>query len=246
MNSTMRTSLASIIGVLAARSAEAGVNAEAKATRLMADCKRAMGGPAVDAPEAFHERGVMTRDGRSGAYETYGDLRGLRSAGSQTFGGETRWAGFDGGAYWRAGPDGAVAKATDEQTLRGERLGTYLTLSGYLYPDRFPATFRYEGRRRTHGAEFDLVRVTPKDADSVQLWLDARSHRLAHLEASAGREKVGADVSDYRRVAGTWVGYALDVTDNGHKVSLRLTDFDYVPLNKAQLSPPARSQSPNP
>lgn len=240
MRLTISITLTLFAAATAGQAVSAVNGAEAKALELMAACKRATGGSALDKPDAFHEHGVMIRDGQSGSYDTFGDMRSLRSAGSQTFSGKTRWGGFDGESSWHAGPDGKVAKSADPQVLKGERMGTYLTLSGYLYPERFAANFRYQGRRQLHGHAYDVVLVTPKDADSAELWLDVRTHRLAHLEASAGGEKVVGDITDYRNVAGTWVGFALDMTDNGRKLSLRLASLDYIPLDEAHLSPPER------
>jgi hypothetical protein len=40
----------------------------------MAECKAAMGGPALDRPDAFRETGTMIRDSKAGTYETFGDL----------------------------------------------------------------------------------------------------------------------------------------------------------------------------
>ena len=227
-----------MVAVAAAQIAAAPAS-DPKALRIMAECKAATGGPALDRPEAFHETGTITRDGKIGTYETFGDLGSLRSSSSQTFDGKTRRAGFDGRASWQVGPDGAVRVATDEPTLRSERLGTYLTLSGYLYPKRFPATFRYVGRRTASGRAYDIVSATPENADSVALWIDAKTHRVGHMEARTGGESVVGDVTDYRRVAGSWVGYALRVVQGGHEVRLRLAGFKYVPRDETLLRRPA-------
>lgn len=232
-------SRALMIVAVAAAQIGAAPPSDPTALRIMAECKAATGGPALDRPEAFHETGTIIRDGKVGTYETFGDLRSLRSSSSQTFDGKTRRAGFDGQVSWQVGPDGAAKVSTDDPTLRGERFGTYLTLSGYLYPKRFPATFRYVGRRTASGRVYDVVSVTPEKADSVQLWVDARTHRVAHLEANSGGQSIVGDVTDYRRVAGTWVGYALRVVQGGHEVRLRLSSFKYVPRDEALFHRPA-------
>ncbi len=50
------------------------------ALKLMAACKAASGGAALDRPAAFHEVGTIVRDGMSGTYEMYADLHALRTA----------------------------------------------------------------------------------------------------------------------------------------------------------------------
>lgn len=237
----MNSRVLMVVAVAASQIAAAPAS-DPKALRIVAECKAAMGGPALDRPDAFRETGTMIRDGKTGAYETFGDLRSLRSSSSQTFDGKTRRAGFDGQASWQVGPDGAVKDATDEPTLRGERLGTYLTLSGYLYPMRFPATFRYIGRRDASGRVYDVVSATPEKADSVQLWIDAKTHRVAHLEATSDGQSIVGDVTEYRQVAGTWVGFALRVVQGGHEVRLRLSGFSYIPRDEALFRGPATAK----
>jgi hypothetical protein len=216
----------------------ASAASDARALELIAAAKQATGGANLDRPQMFHERGVMTRDGKQGAYETYGDLWTLRSHGTQTFDGKTSGGGFDGQVSWHSGPGGTVQTATDAPTLRGERLGTYLTLSGFFYPDRFPAELHDLGRQQRAGRSYDVVSVTPKDADSADLWFDAATHRLGHIEATAGGSSVAGDVGDYRLVDGTWVGFSLDMVDGGHSVRLRLESFVYEPKDEAKLAMP--------
>ena len=205
---------------------------------VIAAARAATGGAALDKPQMFRERGVITRDGKTGTYETYGDLTALRSQGTRTFDGQTVGGGFDGQVAWRLMPDGSVQTVTDAAALRGERLGTWLTLSGYLYPDRFPAEFRYLGRRTHEGHSYEVVAATPADADSVDLWFDAETHRLGHIEATAGGSTVVGDVGDYRLVDGIWIGFSLNMIDDGHAVRLKLESFAYAPRDESQLAMP--------
>jgi hypothetical protein len=209
------------------------------ALAVLAQAKTAAGGAALDQPRMFHERGTMVRDGKTGAYETWGDLTILRSAGTQTFGGKVTHGGFDGEAAWRMGAHGKITRVTDPAVVRGERLGAWLTVSGYLYPDRFPATYRYLGRRMLDGRALDVISATPQDAQGVDLWFDASTHRLSHIEMNLPGEIVTGDVGDYRLVDGTWIGFALKIVDNGNAVQLALTGFVYEPLDEGKVTPPA-------
>ena len=128
--------------------------------RLMAQSKAASGGAALDSPAGFHEVGTFVRDGASGTYEVWGDLRALRSTASHTLGRNTFTNGFDGKTSWAVGPDGSVRKSDSSEALAEARLGTYLTIGGYFYPERFPARFEYVGRKQADGADYDVVRVT--------------------------------------------------------------------------------------
>ena len=83
-------------------------DAEQEGARLMALMKVASGGAALDGPAGFHETGTALRDGMPATYETWGDLRSLKSASKQSIGGMTMSSGFDGTGFvvrwarWRA------------------------------------------------------------------------------------------------------------------------------------------------
>jgi hypothetical protein len=226
-----------LLGMMAAAAVAAG-GSDPRALELMAQLKAATGGPALDRPQAFHERGVMTRDGHEGTYETFGDLVGFRTSSANTFAGRVRRGGFDGRASWSVGPDGTVKVATDEPTLKGERLGTYLTLSGYLYPDRFPASFRYLGHRDADGRGFEVVAATPEGGQTAELWLDGQTHRLARVKIADGEGAMDGEVGDWRQVDGTWVGYSLTIRQGGHEMRLQLTEFGYVPREETLFEAP--------
>jgi hypothetical protein len=228
------------LGLAAAAALAAAPASDAHAMELMAQLKAATGGAALDRPRAFRERGTMTRDGRQGSYETFGDLMGMRSSSSQSFGGASMRGGYDGHVSWHVGPDGAGKAVNDEAVLKGERLGTYMTVSGYLYPERFPASFSDLGRKQADGKSFDVVMVTPRDASSAELWLDAGTHRLARVKMADGPAVAEGEVGDWREVDGTWIGYALTIREAGHEVRLQLTDFQYVPAEEALFTSPVR------
>jgi hypothetical protein len=202
----------------------------------MAEMKAASGGAALDAPAGFHEIGTVVRDGISGTYETWGDLRVLRSAGSHTLGGSTGSGGFDGRVAWSLGADGAVHTDTTREGLAASRLGTYLTLGGYFYPDRFPAQFEYRGPRQADGAAYDVVTVTPADSDSADLWLDTATHRLQRISGTAGTATFLGVVERYQVVDGVWIAFALNQTEGSHQMVQELTSFVFEPVPAERFS----------
>jgi hypothetical protein len=219
----------------------ASQNGSDKAAELIRELKAASGGAALDRPEGFHESGTLTRDGKPGVYEYWGDLRALRSVGSHTIEGKTGLGGFDGKQAWSVDPAGKVLIDASPKGVSAARLGTYVSIGGYFYPDRFPATFVYHGRRRHGGALYDVVTVTPKDGDSADLWLDAKTHRLARLSAEAGGVKVSGDILRYQVVDGTWIGFALSQTEGQHQMTQQLAKYVYGPVDGAKFSPPPPS-----
>ncbi|HEX3916710.1 MAG TPA: hypothetical protein VHW60_05180 [Caulobacteraceae bacterium] len=211
---------------------------DAQALRLMHECKAATGGAALDQPEAFRETGTITQDGQSSTYVTYVDLHALRSETERMVGSRPLRGGFDRTSSWRVSAAGQVQRQTGAAAVRGDLLGAWLTVSGYLYLERFPTTYRYLGRRSAAAGLYDLVEASPANADSIQLWLDARTHRLAHVDAISEGEHLTGDLGDYREIAGTWVAYSLDITQADQKISLRLASLTYIPLADAPIAPP--------
>ena len=206
--------------------------------RLMAQMKAAMGGAALDAPAGFHEAGTFVRDGVAGTYEVWADLHALRSAAAQTSDKKTLKRGFDGQNAWSAGPDGVVKMDTSPKGLAIARLGTYLTIAAFFYPDRFPARFEYRGRREADGLTYDVVTVTPPDSIPVDLWLDVQTHRLQRISGSEGKETFTAVAKRYEVVDGIWIGFSLSQIEGGHQLTSEITSFTFGPVSSEQLAPP--------
>ncbi len=205
----------------------------------MAQSKAASGGAALDSPPGFHEVGTFVRDGASGTYEVWGDLRALRSTASHTLGGNTFTNGFDGRTSWAVGPDGSVRQSDSSEALAEARLGTYLTIGGYFYPERFPARFEYAGRKQADGADYDVVTVTPADAPSIDLWLDAETHRLLRITGTVGTTSFSGVVKRYQIVDGVWIGFSLEQSEGEHQLTNELTSFVFQAVPPAKFSPPS-------
>jgi hypothetical protein len=207
------------------------------ALKLMSECKAASGGAALDAPVAFHETGTILRDGKAGTYEMYADLHALRMAGIHTLDGKIGGGGYDGTSAWHVGPDGKVVVSTNPAELAEQKMGAYITVGGYFYPDRFPAKFRYLGRKSVGVKSFDVVEATPEGASSADLWLDIVTHRVMRLSAASGTETMHGEILEYRIVNGTWIGFKNAQIEGPHKMVQTLATYDYVPLDGTRFSP---------
>jgi uncharacterized protein len=211
-----------------------------KGARLMAHLKKASGGAALDTPAGFHEAGTVVRGGVTGTYEVWADLHALRSTGRHTFDNKTGTSGFDGQTAWTVGPAGAVQVDTSPHGLSVARLGTYLTIFGFFYPDRFPARFEYRGRRQADGVEYDVVTATPADSLPADLWLDVQTHRLQRITGSDGTVAFTGVVKRYEVVDGVWIPFALSQTEGTHEFTQEITSFAYGPVPAERFAPPAR------
>lgn len=212
-------------------------------TKLIAQLKAASGGAALDAPMGFHETGTFVRDGVSGTYETWGDLHALRSVSSHVIDTKTFTSGFDGQKSWSVGPDAAVRMDMSPEGLAGARLGTYLTISGFFYPDRFPARFEYRGRKQADRAAYDVVTVTPAETPPIDLWLDTKTHHLQRITGAVGTTTFTGVVKRYQVVDGVWVPFALSQTEGEHKLALELISVAFGPVPPERFAPPADGAS---
>ena len=204
----------------------------------MAQMKAASGGAAIDRPAGFHETGTVAFDGTPGTYEVWADLRALRSATTHTIAGRTRSSGFDGRRTWSVGPDGVVTTDDSPQGVASARLGTYLTIGAYFYPERFPARFDYRGRREADGKEFDVVTVTPAESPAADLWLDLETHRLSRISGSDGTTSFTGAVERYEVVDGVWVPFVLSQTQGAHRIQQELTSVVFESVPAERFAPP--------
>jgi hypothetical protein len=153
-------------------------------------------------------------------------------------GGSTGAGGFDGRVAWSVGPDGAAHTDTTHEGLAAARLGTYLTIGGYFYPDRFPARFEYRGQREADGKPYDVVTVTPADSLPADLWLDAATHRLQRVSGMEGAVAFTGVVDRYQIVDGVWIAFALTQTEGSRQRVQTLTSFVFEPVPAERFSPP--------
>ncbi|HTO77605.1 MAG TPA: hypothetical protein VMQ61_16140 [Thermoanaerobaculia bacterium] len=207
--------------------------------RLMGQLKAASGGAALDVPAGFHEKGDVVLEGVRGTYEGWGDLHALRSAGTHTLGGRTSTSGFDGQKAWSVGPDGAAQTDTSPQGLASARRSTYLTISGFFYPDRFPARFESRGRKEAEGTMYDVVTVTPADSLPTDLWLDVRTHRLQRIDGVEGTTKFAGMVRRFEVVDGIWCPFALSQTEGNRHMTQDVTSVVFEQIPPERFAPPS-------
>jgi hypothetical protein len=234
----IRWSFAVLILILTAGCATAP-KPERQGVHLMAQMKAASGGARLDAVTTFHENGTRVRDGSvNGTYEAWGDFTKMRFTNVETFAGVTSTGGFDGQANWSLGPDGKARIDTRPERLPGARLGAYLTIQGYFWPDRFPATFTYQGRREVDGKSYDVVTVTPDQSLPVDLWLDPVTHRLQRLSGGNGKTSFTGVINSYQMIDGIWVMSTGVQTQGTHTETQNVGTYRFEPVPEARFAPP--------
>jgi len=189
-----------------------GADASAEAQRRLADVKAATGGEHWDRITTWHERGTFQAGEVTGDYETWVDFRQLRSFTEvrhtgAALGAIHQTSGWTGKISWLADETGDV-RIDDSEESRSDAIGTaYFAAFGYLFGTRYPAKIQSMGPHILDGNPFDVVQVTPRDSDPVDLWIDRASHRVLRLAPVTGIDKSAAVLSDFRMVEGMTVPF---------------------------------------
>jgi hypothetical protein len=180
-----------------------------KADAIIAASKRATGGTAWDEAGGCVEEG--TRGSGAITYRTRFSLHGYGMRVDSDRAGSKRMMGFNGKARWMAGADGAVDVRSDPESLREGLVTDYLSISGFYFPERFPATFKYLRSAREAGRRFDVIEITPRGGRALEIWFDARTHLIKRVMDRHGFPAVTAEASNYRRAGPFTIAFRIDV-----------------------------------
>jgi hypothetical protein len=212
---------------------------------LLAEMRAACGGEAWDRLQGWHERGrAEMPGGRTMAYEAWHDIGTLRTLYSQSVDGHVvGLSGYDGAVLWRGGPGGQVERNSDPAVLRRKLRDIYVSSFAFFFPERFPATFALLGTRSHDGTDYDVLQITPADADSMELWVNKATHRIGRIVAPGETAELG----DYREFGGlctATTGRQGD-GDPAHTLVLHVEAVEAGPIPAERFAPPA-APSPQP
>ena len=217
---------------------------DAPEAKLLAQMRASCGGDAWDRIHGWHEAGRVTMGGRPGlTYEAFHEITTLRTTYVQRLDGKiVRLGGFDGTNTWRVRPDGTVETGADATKLRKARRDMYLSNAGYFFPKRFPAHFELMGVQTLGNRKFDVLRLTPTDAESADLWVDRKTHRV--FRVVAGSEM--AEGSDYRMFGAVCGPTRLRQSDGdpAHDIVLYVESIETGPIDPTRFIPSANAVSP--
>lgn len=216
----------------------------ADATQVLAQMRAACGGTAWNRVKGWHETGVAeVSGGPTIQNEVWHDMRSLKTRiVGRVEGKVVRDAGFDGQKYWQVSEDGKVQIGSDTGVARRHRRDAYLSSFGWFFPERFPAEIQLAPTQTIDGTTFTILRVSPKDAESFDLWVDPQTHVVRRIVA--GKEY--AELSDYR----TFDGVCSATTgrqgdgDPAHEIVLHVQSVDTTqPIPASMFEPPVAKGS---
>jgi hypothetical protein len=203
-----------------------------KGAEIMTAAKTATGGGAWDAIHVWHETGhALLPAGEATRYEHWADLPSLKTRNASVQGTEWHYSIFDGeAAYESTSRDFEPRSALDVKSMRA---GAYVACFGFFFPNRFPASFRFDGTRIERGVPYDVVAVSPTGLDSIDVWVDQNSHYIYKVVYAGGQYET--DFSDYRTVGAVTVPFLS--LDNGSRIQTDSIAFE--PAGSTSFALPA-------
>jgi hypothetical protein len=199
--------LTPLLLALVAAACSSSAESDYKGAEIMASAKTALGGSAWDAIHIWHETGhALLPSGETRRYEHWADMSSLKTRNASVVGTELHYSIFDGeAAYESTTPNFEPRSALDVKVIKG---GAYISCFGFFFPNRFPASFRFDGIRIDHGVPYDVVTVSPTGLDSIDVWVDQKNHHIFRVVSG----QFHTDLSDYRIVGAVTIPF-LSVGD---------------------------------
>jgi hypothetical protein len=150
--------------------------------------------------------------------------------------------GYDGARAWEKEPSGTVTYQAGGDTVPLAITESYQDQNLWWRKDRGGAAVESLGRKTDHGADFDVLRVTPKDGAVLECWFDAKTHMLARTIEAQGTQTITTFYSDYQSVDGVQLAHKLVIDDGSGPQGLQTQMLTSARFLKAQ--DPARFAKP--
>jgi hypothetical protein len=167
----------------------------------------ASGGAAWHAVRGLEITGQLRVGGLSGPYRQAIALASGRFAMWFSLGAHAFAGGFDGVRGWQRSPNGEVLVQDADAALRAAATDAWLNARGWWFAQRWPAQMEALERIVEDGVAHDVVRCLPAGGQGVDLWFDARSHRLARVVQEVLGQRSVKRFDDYREVHGLWLPF---------------------------------------
>jgi hypothetical protein len=199
---------------------------------VLADALAASGGDAWRAVRCLEIVGQLRVGGLQGPFRQAIDLAGGRFAITFSLGAHAFAGGFDGLHGWQRSPNGEVLVQDSDAALRAAATDAWLHARGWWFVPRWPAQMALLERVVEEEAAFDVIRCLPAGGQSVDLWFDAASHRLARVVQEVLGKPSVKRFDDYREVQGLWLPFRT-TSGGGDPRFDRVNEVEEVTLDGA-------------
>ena len=140
-----------------------------QADRLIAAAKQASGGPAWDRAVLWHEQGQVHAGGLSGQYEAWASMASLHNTQRFELGPVSGSNGWDGARAWSTDSSGEVRIETSGESVAQAIQDAYRSVYAFFLPLAIDADRTFEGERVADGASYEVIRITPANAEPFRV-----------------------------------------------------------------------------
>lgn len=218
------------------------------ADSLIAASKEASGGALWNRAVLWHETGRVSAGGLSGQYELWASLQSLHNAQHFELGPVSGSSGWDGTRAWTTDSSGEVRIETSGESVAQAKQDAYREAYGFFLPVPFEAPRVYLGQRSADGTDFEVIRITPADAEPFEVWFDPLTHLIEREVQVTGGQPHTFIYADFQRFDGLLVPRkTIDRVGNDPQydtvseiTALNLLDSDQ-PERFAPPAPPANT-----
>lgn len=182
---------------------------------ILAQMRKASGGPAWNTAAEMLEHGTMKENGFTGQLTQGEDLK----TGSYAFKADFPdvkariGAGVHGDEIWSLNQEGDLAVHPGARDDNGAITDTYLYRRAYWHPGFDDAAVSLDLAITENGFTFDRVRITPSHGEAVVLWINSATHLLEREQRGDSALHYG----DYRTVHGMKLPFSIRHTTRDHE-----------------------------
>ncbi|MEO8924645.1 MAG: aspartyl protease family protein, partial [Caldimonas sp.] len=206
--------IATAVNPLAVAAAAPSVAATELATSTLAAVRRAGGGAAWQRFAMLAAQGRIVTSGLPGRWRRVDDLRGGRYSTATDVSAFRVAEGNDGSKHWRQDPSGAVHSLNAPFALAATATDAWLAERGWLRKDSASAAIGQAETRSEEGHRYDVVTMTPRAGQPIELWFDSSSHQLARTVRQMPISVQTVRYGDYRKVAGLPLPFRIETRDS--------------------------------
>ena len=181
---------------------------------VLRQARTAAGGPDWDAIGALHSEGRIELSRLQGSWSRDEDVSNGRFAVRSDVGVFRMAEGFDGRTRWRQDRSGGIHPLNGAFSKEATATDAWLTKRGWLRPDAGGAAVGRASARVENDRKFVVVDIVPRGGRPVQMWFDAKSHRLERTVRRMPISTLTVRYGDYRPVAGMQLPFSIESRDS--------------------------------
>ena len=136
---------------------------------------------------------------------------------------------YDGEKGWIQDPNGQVRELAGIE-LEDVTREVYLSVYGYLFPERAKGKVEYLGREESGGINYYVVEATPEEADPVKMFINPETYLIDKTVSRRDIVVVTNYSSDYKDFGGIKVAtsFIINMGDTAYDVRSTLTKLELL------------------